>query len=77
MVASEPSAYWTVITAESCATTSRESEAMLFAMTATGSLPISAVQKSTKWQPSPMMRPPPSSGSCSQLSGGITSALTR
>ena len=29
-----------------------------------------------KWQPSPMMRPPPRAGSCVQWSGGMYPALT-
>ena len=33
--------------------------------------------RSTKWQPSPSSRPPPSSGSCSQWSAGSGPALTR
>ena len=33
--------------------------------------------KSMKWHPSPTMRPPPTSGSCSQMSLGMEPAFTR
>jgi hypothetical protein len=36
------------------------------AVTETGAAPTRKVMKSTKWQPSPMIRPPPMSGSCVQ-----------
>jgi hypothetical protein len=38
---------------------------------------VSDESRSMKWHPSPMIRPPPVSGSLSQWPGGSAPALTR